>query len=517
MKPGIFARIFGQRAADQATPAPPEPLAVRSAPRPGRRPGARGARTFASGDADTLFENFVGIEEVIDEVLLRKLPKMRARSQGLAADSDYIKRFFSALRANVIGPDGITLVPKARVSPGGDLDAGDNKTISRAFAEWCKRENCTVAKNLHFRQVENQCLIGAARDGEFLVRMVPGFDNKFGFAVQILDPMALDLQLNQPLRDGVQIRLGVEKNEWGEPLAYYFRDRTGSILLGQRGPYSRIPAEQIIHGFLPEWINQTRGVPWTNTAIRSLKMLDGWLEAELVGARVASSKMGFYTSADGDEYQGDDEDADGTLVQEATPGTFEQLPHGMKVETFDADYPNSSVAEFVKVTLRSAAAGLNLSYNTLANDLESVNYSSLRAGTLDERDGWRALQTWISETLHDRIYAEFLRMALLKNAFERPLQPSKLEKYAEHTWQPRGWSWVDPLKDIQAAERSIALGLTSRQAIATAQGNPDLDGTIKQLGAENLLAAASGVNVAGMGSPVVKEEPEPKSTQDGKK
>lgn len=505
MKKGILARLFGfgGNVAEVET-------AKRQAPKPNRKRGARGRRNFASGDSDTLFENFVGIDESIDEVLLRQLPKMRARSQKLAADSDYAKKFFGTLRANVIGPEGIALVPKARVAPGGDLDAGDNKSISRAWSEWCKRANCTVAENLHFREVEKQCLIGAARDGEFLLRMVPGFDNKFGLALQLLDPANLDLQLNQRLTNGRQIRLGVEKNEWGAPTAYYFRDVNGSVLLGgNRGPYSRIPAEQIIHGFLHEWIGQTRGVPWTNTAIRSLKMLDGWLEAELVGARVASSKMGFYTSPDGDEYQADDEDADGTLVQEVSPGTFEQLPSGMKVEKFDADYPNSSVSEFVKVTLRSASAGMGIAYNTLANDLESVNYSSLRAGTLEDRDNWRTLQTWISEVLHDRVFAEFLRMALLKGAFDRPLKPSKIEKYSEHAWQPRGWSWVDPLKDIQAAERSIALGLTDRAAIATAQGNPDLEGTIKQLGAENLLAAESGVNVAGLGAAVEKEAAEP--------
>jgi capsid protein len=36
-------------------------------------------------------------------------------------------------------------------------------------------------------------------------------------------------------------------------------------------------------------------------------MLNGYLEAEIVGARVGASKMGFFTSPDGDGYVGDGE------------------------------------------------------------------------------------------------------------------------------------------------------------------------------------------------------------------
>ena len=41
-------------------------------------------------------------------------------------------------------------------------------------------------------------------------------------------------------------------------------------------------------------------------ALTRLKMLDGYEEAELVAARTAASKMGFFTSPDGDGYSGVD-------------------------------------------------------------------------------------------------------------------------------------------------------------------------------------------------------------------
>ena len=493
---------FASKRRLEHSPAKPDagnPTARSHQPRRGISAGRR-KRSFASGDSDNIFENFSGVDEPIDGILLRQLPRMRARSRKIAGDSDYSKRYLSLLSTNVIGPEGIALVPKARNRPGGDLDVADNATLLRGWREWNKAENCSVQRTLTWRQIEKQCVQTAARDGEFLLRLVSGFDNDFGFAVQLLDPALLDVNLNQPLKDNRQISLGVEKDSWGAPLAYYFSDRNGSTIVGAGKRYTRIPAAEIVHGFVPEWINQSRGIPWMNTSIRALKMLDSWLEAELVGANVASAKMGFYTSPDGEGMTGDDEDDDGTLVQNVEAGTFEQLPAGVKVEKFDPEYPNSSAGEFVKVMLRGASAGMNVAYNTLANDLESVNYSSLRAGTLDERDGWRDLQSWISSVLHARVYKQFLKMALLKGAFDTPLPPSKIQKFAAAEWQPRGWAWVDPNKDIQAAERAIALGVTTRARIVASQGNPDWEGTIEQLGKENLLADSFGVNVGGVGA-----------------
>ena len=46
----------------------------------------------------------------------------------------------------------------------------------------------------------------------------------------------------------------------------------------------------------------------------------------------------------------------------------------------------SAFDSFVKANLRGVASGMGISYNNLADDLESVNYSSLRQAALDERD-----------------------------------------------------------------------------------------------------------------------------------
>ena len=459
--------------------------------------GAVGSvRSFLSGDNDELFANFKGTNLTADGELFSSLVRMRGRSRKICNDSDYARKYLELCKSNVVGNAGVKLTPKAKRNPN-ELDREDNRVISEAWKRWGRRESCTTSGALSWLEVQNLFIETVARDGECFVRLVGGYDNDFGFALQIFEGDALDVSLNQEMKGGNYISLGVEKNSWGKPVAYYFKtkSRSANSFEFATGNYERVPAEEIIHGFRSLRPNQTRGIPWLNTSIRSLKMLDGWLEAELTGARIAASKMGFYVEGAGaDAYTGDDVDEDGTLVSEVTAGTFEKLPAGVDVKTFDPQYPNTGAGDFVKVVLRSAAAGLGVSYNSLANDLESTSYSSMRSGALEERATWRMIQAWFIETLCERVYLTWLKEALLRDAFLRPLPASKHDTFAAVEWTPRGWTWVDPLKDQQAAKIGLELGLTTREDIAAAQGK-NYEDIFAQLAEENLLAESLGVSV----------------------
>ena len=54
-----------------------------------------------------------------------------------------------------------------------------------------------------------------------------------------------------------------------------------------------VPASEIIHAYMPTRPEQTRGVPFTASAMPNIKMLNGYMEAEITAARVSASKMGF--------------------------------------------------------------------------------------------------------------------------------------------------------------------------------------------------------------------------------
>ena len=125
-----------------------------------------------------------------------------------------------------------------------------------------------------------------------------------------------------------------------------------------------------------------------------------------------------------------------------------------------------------------------------------MNFSSIRSGTLEERDGWMTLQDWFANALLYDVFERWLAAALLAGAIKLPsgnaLPAAKREKFTACNWQGRRWSWVDPLKDIKTHEAAVAMAVKSRRDICAEMGL-DFDDVIAQIAAENALMAEMGI------------------------
>lgn len=465
--------------------------------------GTQGRRGFSAAKTGRLFSDWVGTVGPVDEYLRRDLVAMRSNSRRLAMDNDYMKQFLRMVRRNVVGPKGIVLQNRAR-DPNGALDEVANERIEDAWAKWGGKGTCTVCGRYSWLDVQRVAMSAIARDGEVLVREVRGFPNAFGFALQLIEADWLDEKLNKDLPGGAEIRMGIERDKWGRPKAYHIKVKASDRRYAR---HERIPAAEVIHLYVPEDPNQSRGWPWAHTAIRRMGMLGGYEEAALVAARAGAAKMGFFQQREGGtRYGPGDEDERGNFINDAEPGHFEVLPEGFEFKEFDPGYPNGEMPFFMKSVLRGAAAGLGVSYNGLANDLEGVNFSSLRGGALEERDEWMVLQGWLIETLHGRVFASFLEQSMLKGVLSLPL--SKFDKFNAPQWYPRRWKWVDPDKEGKANARDVGLGIASRTQIAAEQGR-DLREVFTELAAEQALAEEMGVT---LGDPMAADQSGP---QDG--
>jgi lambda family phage portal protein len=243
----------------------------------------------------------------------------------------------------------------------------------------------------------------------------------------------------------------------------------------------------MIHAYQSERPEQTRGLPFMTTALSGMKMLDGYLEAELVAARVGASKMGFFVSDAGDGYVGDDKEDDYTPIMSAEAGTFEQLPEGMDFKTFDAQHPTSAFDSFQKAVLRGIASGLGVSYVSLANNLEGVNYSSIRQGTLEERDNYRILQKFMIEHFIEPVFRHWLLQTMsFKDNFLLP--PDKYNKFADNMiYIPRSWGWIDPVKEVKANVDGLNAGVITMQDVQSNYGR-DVEELFEQLQREEELA-----------------------------
>ncbi|HEY0101364.1 MAG TPA: phage portal protein [Pyrinomonadaceae bacterium] len=443
-----------------------------------RRHKKRLRRSYEAARRNRLTNDWTTVNTSANWELRRSLRVLRARSRNLARNNDYVKKFLSMVRTNIAGPHGMKMQARA-TNAKGEFDELLNRKVEAAWKRWSHKENASASGKLSWVDIQRKLCTMLARDGEALVRAIVA-DNPFGFALKFISADWLDETFNERLTNGNRVIMSVEIDVNDRPVAYWLTPPPSDYqyLDNNVRARTRVPAEEIIHCYLPDDENadddcQTRGVPWIHTAMHRLQILGAYEEAELVAARVGASKMGFYqkTTPDGEEgeYEGDDND-DGTaeLMENAEAGTFGIIPQGYEFKEFKPDHPNTGYGSFTKGVLRGLSAGLDVSYFTLAEDLEGVNYSSARIGLMSEREQWRALQQFLIEHFSRSVYLMWLKSAMLAGALD--IRVLDYKRLLEPVFQPRGWAWVDPKTDALATVTGIDNGFDTITDTLAEQG-----------------------------------------------
>lgn len=459
-------------------------------------------RDYSAALTNTLTAGWNTNPTTADYVTRYTLKALRARSREQFSNNDYARRFIAMGKANVIGDQGVTMQAKA-VDGDGRADKMANDAIEREWKRWGMGKNCDLVGQSSLVEIEKMAIASMLMDGEHCV-ILHRLRRYPYLKLEIIDAELLDVDYHEELRNGNRIKFGIEYNGQGVAVAYYLRElnETGDFYTLNSVTRRRIDARSFIHGYIKERPGQKRGNPQMATSLLRLNMLSGFENASLVNARTSASKMGFFVSPDGQGYQGDDIASNGNLISDAEPGAFEQLPVGVDFKAFEPNYPNGEFADFSKAVLRGIASGLGVGYNSLANDLEGVNFSSLRQGALDERDAWKGLQQWFIEAFCQPVYDAWLEQFLAFGAIQvgrGVLSIDRIEKYSMPSWQPRRWPWVDPLKDVQANIMAIDNGLRSRSDVIRESGRDPAD-VWAEASAETLLLQELGVNIANSSS-----------------
>lgn len=393
---------------------------------------------------------------------------IRARSRTMAKDSPHYRRWLQLLATNVVG-EGFRLKSMPNDGQPGKfkLDVEAAKFIEYHWWKFCTWRD-PVRRLTYFDaagrktepEIDRMNVKSWARDGEFFIHVQRTASNPYGITFQVLRPDWCDHTLNKDdTGRGTIIHAGVEMEiTTRKPVAYWFRTTPTNAWqfngLGQ--PVFPIPANEIIHCFTPEEEGQPRGIPLSHAALRKLKMLEEYDQAELVAARDEACSVRTYYAPQGDEdaitdlTDPENSVAANALVAEKEPGQSEVLPLGYRQEVHTPQHPNREITNFKNSMLRDVATAFNVEYSNFANDWAGVSFSSVRAGTISERDYWAVMQ---QDFIRQCKSAQFLHWldSFLELAVSGGLPKSKLEKFSEHEFRGRRWMWVDPQRDMTAA------------------------------------------------------------------
>ena len=427
------------------------------------------------------------------------LTTVRQRSREMQKNSEHYANFLRLFKNNVVGQGFALKAQPCEVVGSPEIDEAAKRFIQYHFWKWSSnRDEADLTGRKTFPAICRLLAENWARDGEGIVIIERNAPTVYGMTLRIVRPDALDETLNgDGATNATVIRNGVEVNRHTlRPVAYHFRghreDPAVSYVLGK--PTLRVKAADVLHVFTQHDETQTRGMPLGHAVLKKLKMLDLYNEAELVAARDEANTTGVYTAplGSGAELTDYDDDEAVALTMPSEPGTKLMLDPGWDYKTVTPTHPNREAVNMTNAYLRAIAVGLGVEYANFTGDWAGVSFSSVRVGTLSERDNWKVLQLDFIEQIVAPVFRAWLA-SFLSRTVANPYVPSDFDRLCEFDFQPRTWDWVDPMKDVNAAVVAVEHGWKTNEEITAQYGGADFIENCNRLKLENAAKKDAGI------------------------
>lgn len=356
--------------------------------------------------------------------------------------------------------------------------------VTPLWAEWVDEAESEGVTSFYGVQ---DLVAGALFDaGEAFVRMRPrrAADGlSVPLQLQVLESEFCDRTYSMPLANGNQIKAGIEFDRLGRRVAYWFwRQHPGDMLSSMTvSERARVPAESVLHVYEVQRPGQIRGLPKIVPGMVRLWLLDQYDDAELDRKKVAAMLAGFITQSDESNYfnpNGADEtdDEGGTYATaEWQPGMLATLDPGQDIKFSEPTDVGSNYEAFQFRNLLAISAAIGIPYHAMTGDVSKANYSSLRADLVRFRRRVARLRRHVLIfQLCRRVWDEWVSAAVLAGALDvTPEQAEELRRKV--LWLPPKWEWVDPLKDRQAEDLAIQMGVKTRSQVIIEEGNDPED------------------------------------------
>lgn len=417
-----------------------------------------------------------------DQDLLQDLPELRRNSRAMARDDSAAAAIVRVFEDNVVGTG---LVPQMMVDrevsglSDAEADRWDND-CEAIFAAAATEVDST--ENDSFMGMQRQVLRSLIVDGEFLAHRVFIDEPRrtVGTAFELID---VDRLADPVSANTFDVRAGVEFGDRSQAVAYWIlprhpdesmvRWKTDRLRVNKAERWEKYAGGQlsVLHGYRRDRAGQSRGVPFFAPCFALVEAMNDMLETELQAARAAGKFCAFIKQTLDAGMPGLEQDQNGQWHERLENATIKYLNPGEEIMSYTPNRPGNNFEPFVVRVLRSICAALGLPYELVLRDFGGMNYSSARVALLEARRGFEALQQMLVEKFCQPVFRATILDAVLSGKVRMPrgfLQRPQL--FLNAFWQPPGWGWVDPVKEIEAANAAIANNLSTPQAEAARQG-----------------------------------------------
>ena len=398
----------------------------------------------------------------VNNDLISQLKVLIERSRDLAKNNEIFRAYLNNCLKGVVGAEGFRLQMQIKNSDG-TLNEALNDQIEWAWYDFTNKRKLQTSQKLRDVDFDTLLFRTLLVDGEAFIQVIKDSQSPYGVKFKLIDSLAIDTELLQIMTETQNgIYNGVEVDHDYKVVRYWLRECYNGNY--QSGKLYALPADEVIHLYRPQFIDQVRGYSPIVASYDSLKQLDDFAVAELIAAKISSCQGIFYQRNDktptGDFIGQGQVDDIGTFMKELAPGMASVVPAGYNVKTMTPNHPSSNYDGFVKAITKRVAAANGTNYNTLNGDLESVNYSSLRQANIAENAFYKDWQRFLIDNWKNVQFELFLKGYLINS--KSSLKPSSYNQYLRsYRFIGKTDPSYDISKEIVAVERMLKLGITS--------------------------------------------------------
>ena len=243
----------------------------------------------------------------------------------------------------------------------------------------------------------------------------------------------------------------------------------------QAGSYRIYKAESIQHFWNPDRFSFSRGEPVFAPSIDYLDKLCGYIDAEIVAAKVnacfsmfISRKEGFVEGELPPKYTGgvssSGEDDDGNRLEHMQPGVVMYGADGESATGIGQVRPGTMFEPFVNRMLTLIGRPLCMPLMLITQDFSGATFMNARIAYQKCQEAWVTEQEMVVRPFVARLWrakvAEWIRRKLL---------PARGDAFRHEILQKR-WPYVDPFKEAAADKLQLANKTTTRTLICARQG-----------------------------------------------
>lgn len=455
---------------------------------------------------------------------IRDLPMLRARSRDQMRNAPVALGALNTTVSHVVGT-GLAYTPAIDgaflgLTPD-EVEAWSADT-SRRFNAWAASTDCDVARRLNFYGIQTLSVRTMLESGDAicLTPRIARAGAGLKLALQLIEadrvcnpnkgidtPTLVDGMELDPVT-GETVACHVARKHPGDPLAGVNTwDRV--VVRG-----SSTGRRNVLHIFEPLRPGQVRGVPMIAPILEPLKQLARWTDAEL-NAAVVTSMFSVFIKMDPAAFDDMfDDDAKGAIIDKASnwsgemeSGKAVNLLPGESIETSTPGRPNPAFDPFWAAMVRQIGMALEMPYEVLTMHFQS-SYSAARAALLMAWKGFRSRRDKLATYLCQPVLELWLADEVAEGRISAPgFFKSDIVRAAwcAAVWTGDGPGSIDPQKEVDAAQKRVDLGISTKDAESIAYDGvawrPKHEQRVKEINAEK----AAGIYFPPAGSPALPQ------------